>query len=207
MGQPDAQNNVYKDPNGTTYNLSGRDGFAMDAGDQTKTGFSQKKFFDETLTNMDMGKSETPWCVFRLAEMYLNLAEAGVELGGAANVQAAMDAVNKLRERAGIKLHTAIDLDKVRHERKIELAFEGLRFWDLRRWRIAHLDYPVGLNGLRGTALCPYLDVRDGKYVFERDPNTPKRTRIFLKKNFYTRFSASDINSNPNMRQNPEFAN
>lgn len=205
--QPGDNNDNYTDPvTNKVYALSGKDGFGY-TGDQTKTGFYQKKYFDETLKDMNMEKSQTPWCVFRLAEMYLNLAEAGVELGGATNEQAALDAVNALRTRAGIKEHTTIDLEKVRHERRVELAFEGLRFWDMKRWRIAHLDAPVGLNSFKGTALCPYWDIRDNKYIFEKDPNTPKQTRIFLKKNYYTRFSASDINSNPNMRQNPEYTN
>lgn len=201
-------NQTYKDPvTGLDYTVSGKDGFSY-VGDQTKTGFYQKKYIDETLQNVDMGKSETPWCVFRLGEMYLNLAEAAVELGGAANEQAALDAINALRIRAGIKEHTSIDLEKVRQERKIELAFEGLRFWDLKRWRIAHLDVlQGGLTNLRGSALCPWYHVSDGKYTFEIDPNTPKQTRIFLKKNYYTKISSGDINSNPAMIQNPEYTN
>ena len=36
-----------------------------------------------------------------------------------------------------------------RNERKVELAYEGHQFWDLRRWRIAHKKYPEGLNNYR----------------------------------------------------------
>ena len=71
--QPDGGNTI--EINGNTYSTSGKDGGA-DAGDASKTGFYQKKFWDETLTDMNMGKSETPWPVFRLGEIYLNLAEA-----------------------------------------------------------------------------------------------------------------------------------
>lgn len=53
----------------------------------------------------------------------------------------------------------------------------------MKRWRIAHLDVTQGgLNGFRGTALYPWYDIRDGKYVFERGRNTPKQLRIFLEK-------------------------
>jgi hypothetical protein len=199
---------TYKDPvTDREYDVSGKDGFSY-VGDQSKTGFYQKKYFDETLQNVDMGKSETPWCVFRLGEMYLNLAEAGVELGGSTNEQAALDAINTLRKRAGIVELGTIDLDKVRHERKVELTFEGHRFWDMKRWRIAHLDVSQGgLTNFRGAALCPWYHVSDGKYTFEIDPNTPKQTRIFLKKNYYTKISSSDINANPAMIQNPEYTN
>ena len=200
--QPDGGNTV--EINGITYNTSGKDGGA-DAGDASKTGFYQKKFWDETLTDMNMGKSETPWPVFRLGEIYLNLAEAAMELNKSSE---ALDAVNKIRERAGIALLSNINMEKVRHERRVELAFEGHRFWDMKRWRIAHLDVAQGgLNGFRGTALYPWYDIRDGKYVFERGRNTPKQLRIFLEKNYYTKINQDDMNSNPNLIQNPGYTN
>jgi hypothetical protein len=204
--QPDGGNTVTV--NGVKYNISGKDGGA-DAGDASKTGFYQKKFFDETLTDMNMGKSETPWPVFRLAESYLNLAEACLELGGAEKEAEALAAVNALRSRAGIKTLDNITMEKVRHERRIELAFEGHRFWDMKRWRIAHLDVSKGgLNGFRGTALYPWLDIRDNKFIFETGKNTPKETRIFLERNYYTKINSEDMNSNPNIgAQNPDYTN
>lgn len=200
--QPDGNNTVVI--NGVTYNTSGKDGGA-DAGDASKTGFYQKKFFDETLTDMNMGKSETPWPVFRLGEIYLNFAEAAFELNKPSE---ALEAVNKIRERAGIVLLGNIDMVKIRHERRVELAFEGHRFWDMKRWRIAHLDVQQGgLNGFRGTALYPWYDIRDGKYILERGYNSPKQVRIFLKKNYYTKINQNDMNSNPNLVQNPGYTN
>ena len=200
--QPDGNNTVVI--NGVTYNTSGKDGGA-DAGDASKTGFYQKKFFDETLTDMNMGKSETPWPVFRLGEIYLNFAEAAFELNKPSE---ALEAVNKIRERAGIVLLGNIDMVKIRHERRVELAFEGHRFWDMKRWRIAHLDVQQGgLNGFRGTALYPWYDIRDGKYILERGYNSPKQVRIFLKKNYYTKINQDDMNSNPNLVQNPGYTN
>ena len=190
--------------NGKVYSTTGKDGGA-DAGDASKTGFYQKKFFDETLTDMNMGKSETPWPVFRLGEMYLNLAEAAIELG---KNDEALSAVNKIRERAGIALLQSIDMDKVRHERKVELAFEGHRFWDMKRWRIASQDVEQGgLNGFRGTALYPWYNLSDGKFTFERGTKPPKQVRIFLEKNYYTKINSDDMNSNPKLVQNPGYTN
>jgi hypothetical protein len=196
---------TYTDPGtGETYNISGKDGGA-DTGDPSKTSFYQRKFADETLTDFGNGKSEQPWPVFRLAEMYLNLAEAAIEMGG--REQEALSAINAIRERAGIALLSSIDIQKVRHERKIELAFEHHRFWDMRRWRIAALDASQGgLNGYRGKGLYPYLDVRDNKYVFYTG-ETPKQVRIFLEKNYYIKISSNDLNSNPKMIQNPGYTN
>lgn len=200
--QPDGGNTVVV--NGVTYSTSGKDGGA-DAGDASKTGFYQKKFWDETLTDMNMDKSETPWPVFRLGETYLNLAEAAFELGKSSE---ALNAVNTIRARSGMPQHTAITMDKIRHERKIELAFEGHRFWDMKRWRIAHLDVAQGgLNGFRGSALYPWLDIRDNKYIFEKSSYTPKQKRIFLEKNYYTKINSDDMNSNPKLVQNPGYTN
>ncbi len=202
-GQPGSGNTVTID--GTSYTTSGKDGGA-DAGDASKTGFYQKKFFDETLQDVDMGKSETPWPVFRLGEIYLNLAEACMELGGKEGE--ALTAINKIRERAGIALLTSVSLDDVRHERKVELAFEGHRFWDLKRWRMANKSVAEGgLNGFKGSALYPWYDIRDGKYIFEIGKNPPKQTRIFLEKNYYSKINLDDMNSNPNLVQNPGYTN
>ena len=200
--QPDGGNTVVV--NGVTYSTSGKDGGA-DAGDASKTGFYQKKFWDETLTDMNMGKSETPWPVFRLGETYLNLAEAAYELGKSSD---ALNAVNTVRDRSGMPQISDITMDKIRHERKVELAFEGHRFWDMKRWRIAHLDVEQGgLNGFRGSALYPWFDIRDNKYVFEKSSSTPKQKRVFLEKNYYTKINADDMNSNPKLVQNPGYTN
>ncbi len=56
------------------------------------------------------------------------------ELG---KVDEARDAINQIRDRAGIAGKTSVDRDAIRQERKVELAFEGHRYWDVRRWRIA----------------------------------------------------------------------
>lgn len=200
--QPDGGNKV--EINGVVYSTSGKDGGA-DAGDASKTGFYQKKFWDETLTDLNMGKSETPWPVFRLGEIYLNLSEAAMELG---KTSEALDAVNIIRDRAGIARLTSISMAKIRHERKVELAFEGHRFWDMKRWRIAHLDVQQGgLNGFSGSALYPWYDIRDGKYIVEKGTNTPKQKRIFLEKNYYGKINADDMNSNPLLVQNPGYTN
>jgi hypothetical protein len=200
--QPDGGNTV--EIGGVIYSTTGKDGGA-DAGDASKTGFYQKKFFDETLTDMNMGKSETPWPIFRLGEVYLNLAEAAVELGKSSE---ALSAVNAVRARVNMPLLSSVNMDKVRHERRVELAFEGHRFWDMKRWRIAHLNVADGgLNGFRGTALYPWYNITDGKYTFERGYNAPKQVRIFLEKNYYTKINTDDMNSNPNLIQNPGYTN
>ena len=197
--QPDKENKVVID--GQTYNTSGKDGGSLSVGDASKTGFYQRKFLDESLTDytdIDAKRSSTPWVVFRLAEIYRNRAEACMELNQHLDVA--------LKD---IKLLVAgnLTLDKVRHERKVELAFEKHRYWDLKRWRLAHLDVSKGgLTNFRGTALCPYYNIKSGKYTFETGV-PEKRKRLFLEKNYYTVFRAEDLSTNPLMVQNPGYGN
>ncbi len=81
-----------------------------------------------------------PQQLIRLAELYLNLAECEAALD---NTGAALEALNKVRGRAGVRDLTAADLalmpltDWVRAERYIELFCEGHRYYDVRRWLIA----------------------------------------------------------------------
>jgi len=202
FNQPDKDNTVTIE--GKKYTASGKDGGA-DIGDASKTGFYERKFFDETLTDMDMSKSETPWVVFRLGEIYLNLAEACMEIGGKS--AEALEAINAIRQRAGIKLLDQISLEKVRHERRVELAFEKQRYWDMKRWHIAHLDVNQGgLTNFRGTALYPWFNLSDGKYTFTTG-NPPKQVRQFLEKSYYIRLSNTDISTNPKLIQNPGYEN
>ena len=189
--------------------IFGKDGGTY-TGDASKTGFNIRKFVNENLkteAQWDFGKTETSFPIFRLAEVYLNLAEATVEMGKYQTE--AFEAIKKIRDRAGVVTPFAVvDVEKVRHERQVELAFEGHRFWDMKRWRIAHLPVDQGgLNGFRGAGLHPFFDLRIRKYVFEVANDLPKRQRVFTEKNYYTKFSGNDMNSNPSLIQNPEFLN
>ena len=89
------------------------------------------------------GMAERRFVLFRLSELYLNYAEARNERLGAPD-DAVYDAVNVLRRRAGLpNLPTGLGKEsmreRIRHERKIELAMENHRFFDVRRWQIAEV--------------------------------------------------------------------
>lgn len=186
---------------GTSTTIAGKDGI-LTTTDVTKTGFYIKKFMNPT-TQVDWGKSDTNWMVFRYAEILLNYAEACIELG---NVADALVAINQIRERAGIATRANVDLEQVRHERKMELAFENHRWWDIRRWRIADQL----LNAKKFMALNPYLvwenskDVSEMKYIFKIE-EAPKNSRTFLPKLYYERIPADAISTNPNIVQNPGY--
>lgn len=90
--------------------------------------------------------STQPFIAFRLAEVYLNYAEACYRLGDAGG---AMKYINKVRKRVSLPDVSGLSGDKlfeaIRHERKVELAYEGLYYWDMRRWHLADTQ----LTGIR----------------------------------------------------------
>ena len=93
--------------------------------------------------------SQQPWIFMRLSEFYLTYAEAQYHLG---NTGLAIDYVNYIRGRNGVNM-PPIDasgdlLKKIKHERKIELAFEGNRWYDARRWKDAGVDFAKDIVGV-----------------------------------------------------------
>lgn len=115
----------------------GGDAGIATSGDFTRTGYSMKKLIQEDRNHNE--SSTQHWIFIRLAEVYLNYAEALIEAN--TSLDLAVDAINEVRGRAempDIALASQAELrEKVRHERRIELVFEEHRFWDIRRWGIA----------------------------------------------------------------------
>lgn len=106
----------------------------------SKTAYAFKKFMVESIPPSGSSvKPENPWIFFRLAKFYLNYAEIMYELG---NEEQAREYVNKVRARQSVNMPPVTASgeklrDKIRNERRVELAFEGHRFFDVRRWCIA----------------------------------------------------------------------
>ncbi len=115
----------------------------------TKTGYYLKKYVMESISlsaTSPTTKIHT-WVLFRYGEVLLNYAEAmneayGPNISGPAPLQmTANEAVNLVRARAGMPAFPAgmskeAFRNKLRNERRVELAFEDSRFWDIRRWKI-----------------------------------------------------------------------
>lgn len=146
----------------------------------------------------ELGTSKTDWIVFRYAETLLNLAEAAFELGKQGE---ALDAVNQIRNRAGIVPLTSINREKIRHERRVELAFEGNRYWDVRRWRTAVTDLSIPFSGMNYI-----IDYTTRKFLIQIVPNilgTP--SPVFLPRNYYLPITLARTNNNPNLVENPGY--
>lgn len=185
---------------------------------ESRTGYLLYKFIPMIANNYDMGSTynklyiDVPY--LRLADCYLMYAEACAAVGGAtASAKCsltALDAVNKIRERAGVagvaaKFTGNKDkfMDEVRRERAVELAFEGHRFNDLRRWLL--LDK------------APYNIKTSQEFVRagEFDPKNPQNTEVsgfkektiltrhFTSKHWWMPLKKKDTSIYPEMFQNP----
>ena len=153
----------------------------------------------------------------RLAEVYLLYAEAVAQGYGSPTAKAttftksAVDAVNVVRERAGVEgvatAYTA-DLEKfmgeVRRERAVELAFEGHRFNDLRRWKLL-TEYPYNIKTMqkfdRAEEFDPAADPKERKVRNFREVVVTERK--LSGKHYWLPFKTDDVTMYPEFYQNP----
>lgn len=107
----------------------------------TTTGYFLRKLLDEGLTDITGTPSTQTWVEIRYAEVLLNKAEAAYRLN---KIGEARDAMNLVRARVDLPGKSSSGNEwftDYRNERKVELAYEGQLFWDMRRWRLAHIEY------------------------------------------------------------------
>lgn len=164
------------------------------------TGFGIMKYLDPNANNMYwFCESRTDYLIFRYGEVLLNFAEAANELG---KFNEALDAVNQIRNRAGITQQSSIDREKIHHERKVELAFENHRYWDLRRWREAETKLTRSFSGLQYI-----LDYNTNKYRIKviDDVDGVTAPPTFPAKNYYFPITKSRIGANSNLVENPGY--
>lgn len=127
----------------------------------TTTGYFLRKLMDETLTDIQGVPSTQTWVEIRYAEVLLNKAEAAFRLNKPGE---AREVMNEVRERVNLPPRSSSGeqwFNDYRNERKVELAYEGHLFWDMRRWRLAHIEYnDYRCHGFRITGdNYEYIDV------------------------------------------------
>jgi hypothetical protein len=177
------------------------------SGPYPRNGYSKTGFYIRKILNMKSAReatwSDQNYIEIRYAEILLNYTEAALEMG--TNLPQALDAINEVRNRAGIKLLTSgeLTIDRLRNERRVELAFEDKRFWDMRRWRIGRDLFKNTL--MRG--LWPYLKYTGSgyKYTFEKISGYPIEeglSRVFEEKDYYSNLSTY-ISTDQNIINNP----
>lgn len=167
------------------------------------SGFLQKKFLQENVTVPGTYFGSTlDFIDMRLAEVMLNYAEAAVESGKGSVTQAAAY-LNALRKRAGHSDNIPATIENILKERKVEMAFEGRRYWDLIRRRDAHLLF----TSTRRSILVPMIDLRQTtpKYIFVRANNFYDEAaggRNFQPRDYYRPIPGVATNK---LVQNPQF--
>lgn len=150
--------------------VDGTDGWATWKTDavtegRTTTGYYLRKLVDENHDFSITQNSTQPWVAFRLAEVLLNEAEACHNLGDDTK---AVELINQVRSRVGLPGIKSYSDEALRHERKVELAYEGLYYWDMRRWGLATSAFTgIRRHGLKieklaeGKFRYTYVDVDD----------------------------------------------
>ncbi|AWO00818.1 RagB/SusD family nutrient uptake outer membrane protein [Chitinophaga alhagiae] len=201
----------------TPVQIVGFDGPITGKEHTAQSGFYLRKYLDPAAGSGSRGTgSEVPFIRYRYAEVLLNAAEAAYELGQAG---VAVGYMNEVRKRAGLVIPLAagdITFDRIVHERRAELSFEGHVLFDNKRWRRAHTIWDgvplteadllsdIGAATKRNTqpwALWPYKvhnpgSVNHGKWTYKvLKSSLVTGTNRFLFGNYYS-FINNDIRSN-----------
>lgn len=172
----------------------------INIGSIIRTNYFTRKYLDEN-HNLVTHASWTyrRFAIMRTSELYLNYAEALIEIGGASNLSKATELINTIRRRAKCMVELPSNLsqealrERVRRERRVELCFENHRFWDVRRWMIAE-DVDNGpvhrvVVAKDGTISYPIFQQR----VFNKD------------KHYLFPIPQSEIDKNRLLEQNPNW--
>ncbi|MFT6129833.1 MAG: hypothetical protein ACJATN_001557 [Neolewinella sp.] len=185
----------------------GKDGMGVHP-DATKTGVYLRKYLNDGSAPLLIQQyySGQDCILFRFAEVYLNAAEAAIELGMEA---AARDYIEPIRTRAGLTQHLRLEpytglalRDRIRNERKIELAFEDQRYWDVRRWRIAEDALNIRVEGIRSLRKIDNF----GAETFTYETIFPESQAMkFLPSQYYLPIGQGRVNNNPRLLENPGY--
>jgi len=150
--------------------------------------------------------------VFRMAEIYLNYAEAANEAYGPGGTApgaslSALDAINKIRNRVGMPNVNAAYAgskdglrDRIRNERAIELCFEGFRYDDIRRWKTAHLEENLKVEFLEMRWQGGTSSIYPTGFSFENVEQTDLK-KTFTDRNYWWPIPSSEIEAVPTFKQ------
>lgn len=195
-----------------TFNPNGKDSpSGRDNWNTSKTGYYLRKFMNDAypLENPWGNAGFQPWNYFRYAEILLNYAEAANEAYGADVIPAgatltARQALNLVRKRPSVDMpeipagQSKDEFRKhVRYERRVELAFEEHRFYDVRRWKIAIITENVPAYG---------VNIAKGNNGFTYTRKEALSGRVFQEKHYWLPIPRSEIlSSNGQLEQNPGY--
>jgi hypothetical protein len=210
---------------GKDIQVVGKDGPVNGAEFRTQTGFYIRKYLDPTVGSGRRGRgSDVNFIRYRYAEVLLNAAEAAYELG---QPDVAAGYMNQVRSRAGLTVPLTageINFDRIVHERRVELAFEGHTLFDMKRWRLANVVWDgnqmtiadlisnIGSARKRNTqpfGLWPYkyfnpASPDNGKWLFkEVKPSPVTGANRFQIGNYYSQIGDDILSANPKIVRQP----
>jgi hypothetical protein len=178
------------------------------------TGYYLRKFIDPSYLDPTYVNQPSRFRHIRYAEILLNYAEACIELGQDGE---ARTYINMIRTRAGQPdLSASLTGDALRqayrHERRIELAYENHRFWDVRRWLIGEVAYhqtsAIDVRYVTTNATVTSYRQPDGSTwgapIFAKKDN-PGDARIWDKKIYFFPIMRDEMNKNNTLIQNPGY--
>lgn len=189
--------------------------FTIPALNVQNTGFTSRKFVNPAeIGNASTGNTsfiDRP--IIRYAEVLLNYAEAQYELNGSIT-DAQLDlSINLLRKRVGMPELTNAFVsenglnmrEEIRRERRVELAVEGFRYWDLIRWKVAETLLPKAVLGSYffegGFGLVTPALTPDNHILVQ----TAETRRFDVNKDYLWPFPVNELAKNPNLDQNPNW--
>ena len=179
--------------------VGGADGFKeyenSKSANTTVTGYYLRKYLKDGDKSWITAYSAQTCILIRYAEVLLNKAEALAELSWDQNSVEALQALNDVRGRVGLPSRQTASKEEfmefVRHERMVELAGEGFRYWDLRRWRLAE----EGINGknVHGVKITK----TDSGFNYEHVDADNGNKRIFYDRYYHFAIPESERSKNP----------
>lgn len=174
------------------------------------TGYYTRKFFDPSIDPQYV-KQDVPYRHFRYAEVLLNYAEACIELGEEAE---ALTYINMIRTRAGqpdlVASGDALR-QAYRKERRVEMAFEDQRFWDVRRWLIGsdayHQTHGVDIRYETDQPATKYLQADGSTWgaPIYAEKQVAGDARAWLDKAYFFPIMRDEMNKNTLLTQNPGY--
>jgi len=185
----------------------GKDGLGIHP-DATKTGFYVRKYLEDGNSTLLVPQyySGQDCLIFRLGETYLNAAEAAMELG---METPARDYIEAIRTRAGLTANLRLEpysgdalRDRIRNERKLELAFEDHRYWDVRRWRIATEALSIQVEGVRSLR---HIDAAGNETFTYETFNAEALPMSFSERHYYLPIGQDRVNNNNRLIENPGY--
>ncbi|WP_316833611.1 RagB/SusD family nutrient uptake outer membrane protein [Pedobacter nutrimenti] len=164
------------------------------------TGYYLRKFIDPAI-NGQFSTNGTPWRYMRYAEVLLNYAEACIELNEESEARSAL---NQIRKRAGMPNITDSGnalRNRYRNERRVELAFEEHRFYDVRRWLIA----PEAYQQFSGVSVVYKLNADHTTATIPTITPIVVQKSAWLDKAYLFPISRDEMNKNALLVQNPNY--